>query len=153
MRRQGGEGTLAAIRLLMAQLVGIRFWNRDNSMRVFQKFSHVMLAGAVVLLAAEAAMADVCDVSERLEANGKVLPSSLSVSKRDRAFIERYGLRLRKGLFGATYVREGDLMNWFVANGCDDALVAWALKKGRAEKRERSEDSASSGGRGDSGGN
>ena len=115
-------------------------------MRFIQKFSHVLLAGSVLLFAAGEVMADVCDVSDRLEAKGKVLPGNLGVSKRERAFIEGFGLPLRKGLFGSVYVREGELMDWFATNGCDEDLVAWALKKGRAEKQEQSDGGASSGG-------
>ena len=98
-----------------------------------------MAAIGIVALAmtAGSATAEACSVIRDLRADRKSLDTNVSVSKRDRAFIESFGLQLDAGGFGATYVRRDALLAALTASNCHPDLARWITRKARYPRADR----------------
>ncbi|MGR3616783.1 MAG: hypothetical protein ACU0BB_12155 [Paracoccaceae bacterium] len=77
-----------------------------------------------------------CGVTQELRKEYRKLGNWIGVSKRDRAFIQGYGLPLQTNALGATYVLRTDLLNGLSASGCDADLRKWTIRKASAPRRQ-----------------
>ncbi len=75
--------------------------------------------------------ADTCNLESTLDAKGKELRSTISVSKEDRDYISSLGFDLHKGLFGARYIKTDDLLAILRSYGCDIRLLNWVMSNSK----------------------
>jgi len=73
----------------------------------------------------------VCGVSQQLDRRGETLDNWVPVSKRDRDFIQSFGIPLTTKRSGAGYVVLDDLFATLQSSGCNEDLVKWTIRKGR----------------------
>lgn len=88
-----------------------------------------------VVFAANPVAAENCSLRQQLNKDRRPLEALVPVAKRDRAFLQGYGLTLQTQHFGGARVDRGALFAALERSNCDPALRRWIKRKARAPRR------------------
>lgn len=90
------------------------------------------------VFAANPVAAATCNLRQQLRDDRRPLEALVPVAKRDRAFLQGFGLTLQTQHFGGARVDRGALFAALERSNCDPALRRWIKRKARAPRRQDS---------------